>query len=81
MTLFSHSNVSENKPLMMSDSSEDEEWDSVVERTCKVVNDKAARGLAFHITIANTLNVGGKYQVFSIQKVSKRKNTNNNFHN
>ena len=54
-----------------SSSSEDEEWESVVQRTCKVVNKKAARGLAFDITVANTLNVGGKYQVFSILEVLK----------
>ena len=66
---------------MMSDSSEDEEWDSVVESTCKVVNNKAAHGLAYDLTIAKTLNVAGNYQVFTIEKVSKRKNPNNMCHN
>ena len=42
---------------------DDTEWDKIVGITYEVTQKQLARGYAFQHTLANTLEVGGVYQV------------------
>ena len=42
---------------------DDTEWDSIVEITYEVTRNQLARGYYFQQILANTLEVGGEYQV------------------
>ena len=42
---------------------DDTEWDTIVEITYEVTKNQLARGKGFQQILANTLEVGGEYQV------------------
>ena len=51
-----------NESLIMSDETHDE-WEKIVDTTCRVVDDMNSRGKSFHSTLAKVLKIGAKYEV------------------